>query len=149
MSDESTEEHFDEIRILNSILGSVFASCLIVLYAYNFWRFMLIQKRYTQLLQVVFYAAALTSIVFNIVLAWVAYDCDWVNEVMRRSIPFLNLIIGSYIATQLKILALQLKELIASKDEFMSVQDPTALTPYMRIRRLKLGKRCAYILFVL
>ena len=110
---------------------------------------MILQKRYKQLLQVVFYAAALALIVFNLVLAFVGFNCHDVSFVLQRLVEFLNLIIGSYIATQLKILSLQLEELIASKDEILSVQDPDALTPWMRIRRLKRGKQRAYTLFVL
>ena len=95
----------------------------------------------------VFYAVALVSIIVNVILAWTEYKCNGVNFFLHLCLTYLTLIVGNYIGCQIKILRLQLQELIASRDEILMVQDPDSTTLSERIAKLNKGKKVAYAFF--
>lgn len=132
---------------INAIASIIYASVLTVLYVYNFCMFFIKKKKYKQVLQVTFYIVALFAIVVNIVTAWADFDCNQLDILLHQSLPYFTLTVGNYLAGSIKILSLQLEQLIASKDEVLMIQDPDQLTFSGRIKKLNDGKKRVYTIF--
>ena len=119
---------------MNPIVITVFSSLVLILYIYNFFVFFIKKKKYKNLLQVVFYAVASYAIIVNIVVPWISDFCDRTNYFLLLSLQHLTLVVGNYLASSIKILSLQLEQLIASKDEIMRGEDIDSLTISNRVR---------------
>ena len=87
------------------------------------------------------------TIAFNIVTAWTGFDCAGLNYVIYLAIPYLTLIIANYLAACIKILSLQLEQLIASKNQVLEAQGQEFPDAYERITRLNRGKRRVNFIF--
>ena len=117
-----TDSDKKTMHVLNAILVSIFAFFLLILLGYNSCIFLVKKQKYKRMLHVVFYVTALMTIAFNIVTAWTGFDCAGLNYVIYLAIPYLTLIIANYLAACIKILSLQLEQLIASKNQVLEAQ---------------------------
>ena len=111
-----TDSNQRTMHFLNAILVSIFAFVLLILLGYNTYMFLVKQQKYKRMLHMVFYVTALITIAFNIATAWTGFDCAGFNYVVYLAIPYLTLIIANYLAVCIKILSLQLEQLIESKN---------------------------------
>ena len=111
-----TDSNQRTMHFVNAILVSIFAFVLLIIHGYNAYMFLVKKQKYKRMLHVVFYVTALITIAFNIVTAWTGFECAGFNYVIYLAIPYLTLIIANYLAACIKILSLQLEQLIASKN---------------------------------
>ena len=119
---------------------------LLLLCLANVYLYLIKQSKYKHGLSVCFYITAILTVVANVYIVWQGADyyCSPSKNFVYMAIPYLTLLMGICQAGQISVLAVQLDQLLATKDEVLGMGGAQFPTLAERLGTLKRRKRRIY-----